>query len=121
MASTFKRYFKQGVGVANTTVYNPTTAGIQSTVIGFSLCNSTNSTIEASATFSQGANSANAGANTVYLIKSVVIPAGSSLVVVGGDQKLVLVANSSTSDFIEVSSNTASSIDVMMSVLEVTP
>jgi len=120
MPSSFKRYFKQGVGTANTTIYNPTTDGMQSTIIGLSLCNTTNNTIQASATFSQGANSASAGANTVYLVKNVVIPAGSSLVVVGGDQKLVMTANSSSSDHLEISSNTASSVDAMLSVLEVT-
>lgn len=119
MASTFKRYFKQQVGTSNTIVYNPTTPGIQSTVIGLSLCNISNQTIEVSVTFSQGNTSVNAGANTVYLVKTALVPAGSTLVPVGGEQKLVLQANSSSSDYLEVSSNTATSVDVMLSVLEV--
>lgn len=119
MASTFTRYFKKSVGTSNTTVYNPTMAGIQSTIIGMTLCNTSNTTIEVSATFSQGANSANAGANTVYIVKSAVVPVGSTLVPIGGDQKLVMTANSTVSDYLEVSSNTVSSVDVLISVLEV--
>jgi len=119
MASNFKRSFTRNIGTANTTIYNPTTPGVQATVIGLSLCNITNAAVEVSVTFSQGANSASAGANTVYLIKSAIIPAGSSLVPIGGDQKLVLVANTTTSDYLEVSSNTATSVDVVLSSLEV--
>lgn len=119
MASTFKRYFKQAVGTSNSTIYNPTTVGIQSTIIGMTLCNTTNNTIEVSATFSQGANSANAGANTVYIVKSAIVPSGSTLVPIGGDQKLVMTANSTVSDYLEVSSNTVSSVDVIISVIEV--
>lgn len=119
MASSFKRYFTKNIGTANTTIYNPTTPGIQATVIGLSLCNISNSAIEVSVTLSQGANSASAGSNTVFLVKNTIIPSGSSLVPVGGDQKLVLVANSTVSDYLEVSSNTTSSVDVLLSSLEV--
>jgi hypothetical protein len=119
MASTFKRYFKKSVGTSNNTIYNPTTAGIQSTIIGMTLCNTTNNTIEVSATFSQGAVSASAGSNTVYIVKSAIVPSGSTLVPIGGEQKLVMTANSTVSDYLEVSSNTASSVDVLISVLEV--
>ena len=44
------------------------------------------------------------------------IPVGGSLIVVGGDQKIVLM----TGDKISVLSNTASSADVIMSFLEIT-
>lgn len=115
MASTFKRFFKQAVGVSNNTVYNPTTAGIQSTIIGFSVSNRAANTITVSATLSANANSASAGANSVYLAKDVTIPVGTTIVLVGGDQKVVVSAN----DFLEVSSNTAGSADVLLSVLEI--
>lgn len=116
MASSFKKYFKQAVGTANTVVYNPTASGIQSTVIGMSVANRLSNVISISVTLSENANSASAGANTVYIVKDAVIPPGNSIVPVGGDQKVVLVAN----DFLEVSSNASSSADVLLSVLEIT-
>lgn len=115
MASSFKKYFKQAVGTANTLVYNPTTSNIQSTVIGMSVANRTSNIIAISVTLSTGANSASAGANTVYIVKDSVVPPGNAIVPIGGDQKVVLVAN----DFLEVSSNAASSADVLLSVLEI--
>lgn len=117
MASTFTKYWKQSVGTANTTVYNPTTSGIQTTIIGMTICNKTTSSIEVSATLSVGNTAQNAGANSVYIVKSAVVPVGSTLVPIGGDQKLVM----NQGDYLEVSSNAASSADVLLSVLEVTP
>jgi hypothetical protein len=116
MASSFKKYFKQAVGTANNVIYNPTTAGIQSTIIGMSIANRIGNNISISVMLSAGANSASAGANTVYIVKDAIVPPGNSIVPVGGDQKVVLVAN----DFLEVSSNTASSADALISVLEIT-
>lgn len=117
MASTFTKYWKQSVGTANTIVYNPTTSGIQTTIIGMTICNKTTSSIEVSATLSVGNTAQNAGANSVYIVKSAVVPVGSTLVPIGGDQKLVMTQG----DYLEVSSNAASSADVLLSVLEVTP
>jgi hypothetical protein len=114
--SSFKKYFQQSVGTANTLVYNPTASGIQSTVIGMSVANRISNAIAISVTFSQGANSASAGSNTVYIVKDAIVPPGSSIITIGGDQKIVLEAN----DFIEVSSNSAASADVLLSVLELT-
>jgi len=44
------------------------------------------------------------------------VPVGSSLVIVGGDQKVVLI----TSDALKVVSSAASSADVVTSVLNIT-
>lgn len=120
MANAFKKYYYQAVGTANTTVYNPTTDGIQSTIIGMSICNIVNTSIAVSVTISTGANAQSAGSNSVHLVKNVIIPPGTTLTPVGGNQKVVLVANSTSSDFLEVSSNTASSADILLSVLEIT-
>ena len=51
-----------------------------------------------------------------HLIKDAPVPSGGSIVIVGGDQKVVLEATHS----VKVSSNTASSVDVVMSILEIT-
>ena len=54
--------------------------------------------------------------DNVYLIKAAPVLVGSSLVVVGGEQKVVM----NTSDVLKVTSNTASSADVALSILEIT-
>jgi hypothetical protein len=109
MASSFKNFTAQAVGITANAVYNPTTANIQSTVIGMTLSNIITSTISVSVFLYDGS------ANT-YLIKNAVVPVGGTLVPIGGDQKLVLEQNNS----IYVTSNTASSVDVIISALEIT-
>ena len=51
-----------------------------------------------------------------YLVKNATVPVGGSLVVVGGDQKFVMV----TSDVLKVVSSAAASADVITSVLNIT-
>jgi hypothetical protein len=58
----------------------------------------------------------NDGSNDTYLIKSAPIPSGGTLVIIGGDQKVVL----ETLDSIKIKSDTAASVDVVMSILEIT-
>jgi hypothetical protein len=58
----------------------------------------------------------NSDGDNIYLIKAAPVPVGSSLVVVGGEQKVVMNA----SDVLKVTSNTASSADVALSILEIT-
>jgi hypothetical protein len=54
--------------------------------------------------------------DNIYVVKAAPVPVGSSLVVVGGDQKVVLEAD----DVLKVTSDTASSADVSLSILEIT-
>jgi hypothetical protein len=58
-------------------------------------------------------NSAN---KVVYVVKDSLILPGSSNILVGGEQKLVLEAG----DFLSVTSSLANSADVIVSVLEIT-
>jgi len=106
MANTFKNYGTAGVGTSPTTIL---TAAANTTVIGYSIANVTSNTITVSVIIT-------IGGTDCYLVKNAVVPAGGALVPVGGDQKLVL----ETSDVVKVSSNTAASADVIMSVLEIT-
>jgi hypothetical protein len=55
------------------------------------------------------------GANNYYLVNGAPIPGGGSLVVVGGDQKVVMQAG----DSMKVLSDSTSSLDVIMSVMEI--
>lgn len=108
MANTFKNYFSKDVG---TTAANPYTcpSATQTTIIGFSIANTTISPITASAYITS---------STVdyYLIKDATIPAGGTLVIVGGDQKLVL----EPADAVKVVSSVDTSADVVVSLLEIT-
>jgi hypothetical protein len=49
-------------------------------------------------------------------VVSAPISAGSSLVIGGGDQKIVLI----TGDQLQVSSSAATSLDAVMSIMEIT-
>ena len=109
MARTFKNYTSQSIGSTANAVYNPTTSNIQSTVIGMTIANIGTTTIAVNVFLNDGS------ANT-FLIKNALIPVGGTLVPIGGEQKLVVEQNNT----IYVSSNTASSADVILSVLEIT-
>lgn len=110
MANTFARKLSRNVGTTPTAVGGYTVgAATQVTVIGMSIANTTGSDVTADITL-------NDGANTTYLGKTIPIPTGGALVMFGGDQKLVLV----TGDSVEVTSSAATSLDVVMSILEIT-
>lgn len=110
MANTFYRKFSGNVGVSATTLGTYTVpAATTSVVVGLSLSNVTGSTINAGVFI-------NNGANNYYIVKSAPISAGGTLIPVGGDQKLVLQAG----DNVRIISDTATSIDAIMSVMEIT-
>jgi hypothetical protein len=54
--------------------------------------------------------------DSVYLVKAAPIPVGGALVVIGGDQKVVMEPG----DAIKVTSDTAASADVVLSHLDIT-
>jgi len=108
MANTFKNYFSKNVGTSAATVYTCPSA-TQTTVIGLSVANTSASPITTDVYITSSAVD-------YYLIKSGVVPVGGSLVVVGGDQKVVLEA----ADVLKVVTSAATSADVVASVLEIT-
>jgi len=81
----------------------------QTTVIGMSCANTTTSPVTVDAYITRSAVN-------YYLVEGATVPVGGSLVIVGGDQKVVLIA----SDALKVLSSTASSVDVVTSVLNIT-
>ena len=107
MATSFKNYLVPNIGITATTVYLPTASGIQSTAIGLTLANTLTTSITASVTL------VSAGV-TVYIVKNSPIPAGNALSLLG-DGKIIIEAN----DYIQVQSSAASSIDALISVVEV--
>jgi len=108
MANTFTSYGNKSVGTSAATVVT-IGASTQTTVIGMSCANITSSPVTVDAYFTRSAVD-------YYLVKGATVPVGGSLVIVGGDQKVVLI----TSDVLKVVSSTASSIDVVTSVLNIT-
>jgi len=80
------------------------------TIIGLTVANIINSQIAVNVKIND------AGASKIHLVKNAPIPAGGTLVVVGGDQKVVL----EPTDVIIVEADTTLSSDVTMSYLEIT-
>jgi hypothetical protein len=108
MANTFRNYLSKDVGTSPATIYTCPSA-TQTTVIGFSVANTSTSPITCDAYITSSAVD-------YYLIKTGTVPVGSSLVIVGGDQKVVLEA----ADVVKVVTSAATSADVVLSVLELT-
>lgn len=102
MANTFKNYTSASVGTGATTTYT-VPSSTTSVMIGCNLANRTASSI-----------TVDVQAAGVYIIKDAPIPAGSALSVLDG--KIIL----ETTDTVIVTSSTASSCDVLVSVLEQT-
>ena len=102
MANTFKNYTSASVGTGATTTYT-VPSSTTSVMIGCNLSNRTTSQIKV-----------DVQAAGVYLVQGAPIPVGSALSVLDG--KIIL----ETTDTVIVTSDTASSCDVIVSVLEQT-
>ena len=91
----------------NTAVYNPTTSGVQATMIGCLIANTTASTVTATVTL------VNSGATvTTNLVKSIPIPTGNSLDAMNS-AKIVVPANYT------VNVSATGAVDVTVSSIEV--
>ena len=108
MANTFKNAVSSAIGTSQTSVYT-VPASTTTTVIGLTVSNITASAITVDVVLTD-----TSATTDVYLVKGAAVPVGGALVPVGGDQKVVL----ETTDIIKVTSDTASSADVIVSVLE---
>lgn len=109
MANTFKNSITGSIGTSTTTVYT-TPSQISTTAIGLSIANVVSTNISVSVQIVDASES-----ETRYLVKDALITAGSSLIVIGGDQKVVLESE----DLIRVTSSQPSSADVVVSILEI--
>lgn len=108
MANTFKNSISASIGTSPVDVYTAG-SGVTATVIGMTVANREASTITVDVQVTD-----TSGAVTAYLVSGAPVPAGGALVVIGGDQKVVL----ETTDKITVTSDTASSADAVLSLLE---
>lgn len=110
MANTFNRKLSRNIGTSLTAIGSYTVgASTKTVVVGLILSNTTGGTINVDATLHDGSNDH-------YLVKNAPISSGGSLVIIGGDQKIVLTTN----DSIKIKSDTASSLDAVMSIMEIT-
>lgn len=108
MAESFIGFKSRNIGTSATVVGGyivPVAAA--ATVIGMSVSNVALTAIKVSVSVYDGTND-------FYLVKNADLVPGEMIVVVGGDQKVVLNAG----DRIRVVSNTATSADAILSVLE---
>ena len=109
MANTFKSYTKASIGTSQQDVYTVPVA-TTSVVIGFCLSNRTASTVTADVFINKAS-----AADDVYLVKAIEIPTG-TLYDFNAGNKIIL----ETGDKIQITSNTSTSVDAIVSVLEQT-
>ncbi len=110
MANVFKNSITGSIGITNTVVYS-VPAATTTTIIGVNVANVATQNISVSVRLTDTSAS-----KTVYLVKDALITTGASVVLVGGEQKIVMEAN----DTLQVVSSVASSADVIVSALELT-
>ena len=110
MANTFKNSINSSIGTTGVVVYEAP-IGSSATVIGVNVANANSNNISVSVMMRDV--SAN---RVVFVVKDALIVPGSSTVLVGGEQKLVLESG----DFLSVTSSLANSADAIVSVLEIT-
>jgi uncharacterized Zn-binding protein involved in type VI secretion len=109
MANVFKNSISGSIGSDTVIVYEvpPSTVG---TVIGLNIANVITDNISVDVSVTDVSET-----QSKFLLKRGLIVEGSSIVVVGGEQKLVLEEG----DYISVVSSLPASADVVISVLEI--
>ena len=102
MANTFKNYVSAAVGTSETTVYT-VPSSTTAVIIGCNIANVTSSQIKVTLKVAD-----------THVVKTVPVPANSAISVLDG--KII----AETTDTVKVTSDTASSADVIVSALEQT-
>lgn len=114
MANSFLSETDASIGTSPATILTCPSA-TQTTIIGLSIANRASSQITVNVELDASGRTSGAE-DSVYLVKAAPIPVGGALVVVGGDQKVVMEPG----DAVKVTSDTASSADVVLSHLDIT-
>lgn len=107
--NTFKNAMLVGVGTAPSGLYT-VPSGNTATIIGLSVANKLTQQVYVDITLYDASASKSA-----YIGKNIPLPVGSSVIVVGGEHKIVLESG----DSIVVNSNAEASVDVIMSILQI--
>ena len=114
MTSVFKNVLTASVGTSPTTVLT-TNASATTTLIGMSLTNTSSELVTVSIQLTDPNGGGLGVPTSAYYISNVVVPAFQSLRVISGGEKLILQASST----VVITSSVASSIDVVMSWVEI--
>ena len=110
MANTFKLNTKAGGAVAANTDITVLTASTTTILIGLTIANKVTNSVTADVKL----ESSTAGNANVHIGQNLPIPSGGSLDALAG--KIVM----NTGDVLKVQSDTANSIDIVLSIMEIT-
>lgn len=128
MANTFRSFSKSSVGTTPTTAYQlelDGNNGKTSIVIGIALSNVASTPINVDVQIDRPVTGdTEAPTEDVYLAKNIPIPSGSTLEIMAGQKQIMQIFDTGGSTFvgdkIVVTSDTASSLDVIVNALEIT-
>jgi hypothetical protein len=109
MTTNFKNVLSSGLGTTPTTVLT-TNASAKTTVIGLSMTNTTANVLLASVQLQDTVAS-----TTAYFVQNIVLPPNTSARVINGGERLVLGPSTN----VIITSNQDSSIDLVMSYVEI--
>jgi len=111
MANAFKTFTAQNIDTSSSkaTLYT-CPADTETTIIGLNIANILSVSITVTVELLDG------GSTITHVVKDAIVPVGSSLVAVGGPQKIVMNAT----DVLKVYGSQANSCDAVLSVLEIT-
>ena len=111
MANEFKTFTAQNIDTSTSkaTLYT-CPSSTQTTIIGLNIANILTVSITVTVELLDG------GSTITHVVKDAIVPVGSSLVAVGGPQKIVMNAT----DILKVYGSQANCCDAVLSVLEIT-
>ena len=111
MANAFKTFTAQNIDTSSSkaTLYT-CPANTETTIIGLNIANILSVSITVTVELLDG------GSTITHIVKDAIVPVGSSLVAVGGPQKIVMNAT----DVLKVYGSQANCCDAVLSVLEIT-
>jgi|TARA_Y100001963_G_scaffold15282_1_gene19017 hypothetical protein len=112
MANTFKSVTSGSIGTVLTNVYS-CPASTTTIILGAAMANTDNNPIGGSIKLAKSGSSE--GADNVFIVKAAPVPAGSTVEVMSGN-KVVLQEE----DILQFQSDTAGSLDAVVSMLEIT-
>jgi hypothetical protein len=128
MANTFRSFSKASIGTSPTTAYQLELDGNSSKtaiVIGIALSNRASTPINVDVQIDRPVTGdAEAPTEDVYLARNIPIPSGSTLEIMAGQKQIMQIFDTGGSTFvgdkIVATSDTASSLDVIVNSLEIT-
>ena len=119
MANAFKTFTAQNIDTSSTgkTTLYTCPSSTETTIIGLNIANILTVSITVTVDICRApVELLDGGSTLTHLVKDAIVPVGSSLVAVGGPQKIVMNAT----DVLKVYASQDNSCDAILSVLEIT-